>query len=83
VDSKCAPNGPIANALGITSTMAIGLEITAEAEVFEFVLIDALIPNDLIALGVYNNWTLGKDCVDKNGIKAGKPIDTMAKSLGG
>jgi hypothetical protein len=77
------PDGPIADALRIAPVMGIGLEITAEANIFGFTLIDNFIGGDLTALGVYYNWTLSENCVDSDGIKPGQPMNTTAQSLNG
>ncbi|KAH0552960.1 hypothetical protein GP486_006842 [Trichoglossum hirsutum] len=81
VDSKCGPKGPIPEALSMTTTMNIGLELNLEAGVFGFVLMDTLLARDLTALGVYHNWTLAKDCIDKRGFKPGTPLDAKPKSV--
>ncbi|KAH0545378.1 hypothetical protein FGG08_000519 [Glutinoglossum americanum] len=81
VDSKCAPKGLIPKALSITTTMGVGLELVAEAEIFGFTLIDGIIPNDLKALGLFHNFTMGKSCIDDRGIKPGKPLDSQPKSV--
>ncbi|KAI9867713.1 MAG: hypothetical protein M1813_008513 [Trichoglossum hirsutum] len=81
VDTKCHPKGPIPDALSVATIMAIGLELTVEAEVFGFSLIDSIMPGDLIALGVYRNWTLSTDCADRRVFRPGEPLDTKPKSV--